>query len=282
VKEVLGQKIKNYNAGKGKVNTPIIMAAFGTTTSALETYSFINKRLSDRFPDHEIIWSYSSRMVKDWIKKRRNIDLKHPHEVLHELKERGHSWAVVQSLHLLCGHEFYRLIEEVKQSTVRTSVGLPLLSSPKDYEAVVQGLGSRFQDLETQAQILIGHGTDHPIWSSYVALNHMFREKYGPNIHIGVIEGHPSRDKIIDAVIKSRIKKVRMIPFMLVAGTHFQEDLAGDGDSWKTAFEKKEVLVSIESNGLGFNPKIVDIFSKHIQDALDVIPSSSTIKAFYH
>ena len=59
---------------------------------------------------------------------------------LEELKEMGYSWAVVQSLHLLCGHEFYRLVEEVKQSSVRTSIGLPLLSGPEDYEAVVQGL----------------------------------------------------------------------------------------------------------------------------------------------
>jgi sirohydrochlorin cobaltochelatase len=79
------------------MKTPIVMAAFGTTTRALETYSFMNERISARFPDHEIFWSYSSRMVKDWIKKRRNIDLKHPHEVLYELEEKGFSWAVVQS-----------------------------------------------------------------------------------------------------------------------------------------------------------------------------------------
>jgi|GEM_PF-225952 len=252
------------------MKTPIVITAFGTTTKALETYSFMNESISERFPGHEILWSYSSRMVKDWIKKRRNIDLKHPHEVLYELKERGHTWAVVQSLHLICGHEFYRLIEEVKQSPARTSVGLPLLSSPKDYEAVVQGLGGRFQDLETQAMILVGHGTDHPIWCSYVALHHMFRERFGPNIYVGVVEGHPSRDRIVNAVIGSGIKRVLLVPLMLVAGNHFQEDLDGDDGSWKANFEEKGVAVSVDPTGLGYKREIIDIFCRHMKEALDV------------
>jgi sirohydrochlorin cobaltochelatase len=134
---------------------PIVITAFGTTTRALETYSFMNERISERFFDHEIIWAYSSRMVKDWIKERRNIELKHPHQILAELKERGHQWAVVQSLHLLAGHEFYRLVEEANQGPVRTSVGLPLLTSPGDYEAVVEILGNKFPDHEKEASYLV-------------------------------------------------------------------------------------------------------------------------------
>lgn len=232
----------------------------------------MNERLSACFLGYEILWSYSSRMVKDWIKKRRNIELKHPHQILAVLKEKGHQWAVVQSLHILWGHEFYRLVEEAKQSSVRISVGLPLLSNPEDYEAVVQGVGARLSDLENQAVVLVGHGTDHPIWCSYVALNHMFRERFGPNIYVGVVEGHPSRDEIVDAVERSGIERVRLVPFMLVAGTHFQEDLTGDGDSWKTVFEEKQISVSVETKGLGFYQEIVEIFCKHIEDALDIIP----------
>jgi sirohydrochlorin cobaltochelatase len=161
----------------------------------------------------------------------------------------------------------------VKQSPVRTSIGLPLLSAPEDYEAVVQGLGNSFPDLEDEAIVLVGHGTDHPIWSSYVALHHMFRERFGSRIFMGVVEGYPSRAEIVEAVKGAGFKKVRLIPFMLVAGTHFQEDLAGDDDSWKTAFEALEISVSVVTKGLGFYPGIIDILCRHIRDALDVIPS---------
>ncbi|RZB36584.1 MAG: sirohydrochlorin cobaltochelatase [Desulfobacteraceae bacterium Eth-SRB2] len=254
------------------MKTPIVIAAFGTTTKALETYSLINQRLIERFPDNEILWSYSSRMVKDWIKKRQDIDLKHPHQVLFELKEKGYTWAVVQSLHLLNGHEFYRLVDESQNCDIRTSIGLPLLSSPEDFNKAITALQDSFPIHEDEALVMVGHGTDHPCWSVYVALNQMLREKLGLKIFTGVVEGYPAKEKIVEEVKKAGFKKVRIIPFMLVAGVHFHEDLAGNEDSWKSAFEKEKIFVTLEKKGLGSYPGIIDIFSKHIQEALDVIP----------
>nr|HID59141.1 hypothetical protein [Desulfobacterales bacterium] len=68
------------------------------------------------------------------------------------------------------------------------------------------------------------------------------------------------------------IKTVRLIPFILVAGTHYQEDLAGDDDSWKTAFEGRQIAVLVETVGLGSYPGIIEVFCRRIQDAPDVIP----------
>jgi sirohydrochlorin cobaltochelatase len=256
------------------MKVPIVVAAFGTTTRALETYSIIDKGLKDRFHGHEIVWAYSSRMVKDFIKQRRNIDLKHPHQVLAELKAKGHSWAVVQSLHLLNGHEFYRLVEEARQCDIRTSMGLPLLSNPEDLVDVVEGLGKCFSNFENEVVVLIGHGTDHPTWSSYLALHHMFRERFGPRVFVSVVEGYPTREQIIEAVKESGCRKVRLIPFMIVAGTHLEEDIAGDDDSWKMAFEQEQISVAIEKKGLAFYPCIIDTFCRHIQEALEIIPQT--------
>ncbi|MDY6878942.1 MAG: translation initiation factor IF-1 [Thermodesulfobacteriota bacterium] len=258
--------------------TPIVIAAFGTTTKALESYSYVDERIRRCFPGHDILWSYSSRMVKDWIKKRRNIDLKHPHQVLAELKEKGHQWAVVQSLHLVCGHEFYRLADEVKHVSLRTSMGLPLLSDFEDYEAVAVALSGHSSDRKDEALVFVGHGTDHPSWASYLALHYIFRENQGDNFFMGVVEDRPSKEETVETVLKQGFKKVHLIPFMLVAGAHFDEDLIGNGDSWKTAFEANHVSVSYERKGIGNNSEILDIFEKHIGDALDVIPPAEDMK----
>ena len=61
------------------MKTPIVMVAFGTTTKA-----------------------------------RSDIELKPPYQVLSDLWAKGHQWAVVQSMHLICGHEFYRLVDDVR------------------------------------------------------------------------------------------------------------------------------------------------------------------------
>jgi sirohydrochlorin cobaltochelatase len=59
---------------------------------------------------------------------------------------------------------------------------------------------------------------------------------------------------------------------MLVAGVHFAQDLAGGDDSWKAAFMAANIQVELEEKGLGLNPQIVEIFCRHIEAALDVIP----------
>ncbi len=257
---------------KNNLKAPIILTAFGTTTNAINTYSVMEKLIEKKFPGHKIFWAYSSRMVKEKLNKKGLLDMKHPGEILKELEAGGCQWAIVQSMHLICGHEFYRLIEEVKQSSVRTSIGLPLLTSFKDYKDVIGALGCIIRPIENQAIIFIGHGTDHPAWSSYLALSHILHEKFGNNVHIGVIEGYPSRDKIINTIIKSNIKEVLLIPFMLVAGRHLLEDIAGDEDSWKTELEKKGLSVSIKDQGLGLVPGIQKIFCRHISDACEMIP----------
>ncbi|MFW5854667.1 MAG: sirohydrochlorin cobaltochelatase [Thermodesulfobacteriota bacterium] len=253
---------------------PIVLSAFGTTTRALDTYAFMDRLIRRRFPDHDIRWAYSSRMVRDWIKMRRGIDLKHPHEVLNDLIAEGRDWAVVQSVHLMCGHEFNRLVAEVQGCAVRTSVGLPVLAAPSDYERLGQVMKDGFQQKEDEALVLVGHGTDHPSWSSYMAMNQMFAETIGPGaVHVGMIEGeYLSPEAVLDKVRAGRFHRVCLAPMMLVAGVHFQEDIDGTSDSWRAVFEAAGIEVRVENRGLGMLPAVSDLLADHIREAMDVIP----------
>ncbi len=258
---------------KQSVKIPIVLAAFGTTSRALATYEHMTPIFKERFPGHEIHWAYSSRMVRDWLKRDKGIELHHPGKVLADLAAAGHGWAVVQSLHLICGHEFYRLAEEARTSPVRTAMGLPLLTEPEDYSAVAGALEKSIESAVDEAVVLVGHGTDHPAWTAYTALNQVLMQRNQANIHVGVVEdGFPDRDEVVARICRSGYARVRLIPFMLVAGVHFQEDMAGAEDSWKSAFEEKGLAVSLESTGLGYHEDITGIFCDHIRSALDVIP----------
>ncbi|MEZ4527010.1 MAG: sirohydrochlorin cobaltochelatase [Desulfobacterales bacterium] len=257
---------------------PIVMAAFGTATKAMNTYAFINSVCKERFPDYPLFWAFSSRMVKDRSRQKYSSNLQHPHQVLEKLHRDGHQWAVVQSLHLMCGHEFYRLIEEVKSCSVRTSLGLPLLTCPEDYLAAVNIFKQSFSRAQEEAIVLVGHGTDHPSWCAYVALDHVFRENTDAGFYVGVVEknGYPSRESVIRNIKEAGYRKVRMIPFMLVAGMHFKQDLIGNEDSWQSCFEKEGIMVKVETQGLGFHREIVELYCRHIENALDVIPLNKT------
>ena len=254
-----------------KRDIPIVLVAFGTTTEALKTYAFMDSVFRDRFESIEIFWAYSSRMVRDWIKKRKGIDLRHPHEVLNDLVSGGYEWAVVQSLHLLCGHEFYRMVEEVRQVPLRTSIGLPLLSTPQDYKEVARALKPLIVEEIDTANLLVGHGTDHPSWASYLALESTFQKMGVKNIFVGALEGAPSMKEVVMRVCSAGFTKVHLIPFMLVAGTHFFEDLAGADNSLKKAFESWGLKVSVVDRGIGYQIEVVEIFCRHIEEALEAI-----------
>ena len=254
---------------------PIVVVAFGTTTKALDTYRFMDSIFRNRFKGHRIEWAYSSRLVRDFIKAGTDVSLRTPRDVISGLSREGNEWVVVQSLHLICGHEFYRMVEEVRGLSIRSSIGLPLLTEPRDYYDVAEAFRCFVLEDQQTAYVFVGHGTDHPSWTSYVALERIMNEVIGENTFVGVIEGVPSRDDLIKRVCERGFESVNLIPLMLVAGRHYYEDLAGKGNSWKEAFERAGRRVRVEERGIGYLTDVVEIFSRHIEEALDLIPSHS-------
>jgi len=259
--------------GDETMNPPIVMAAFGTTSRAMDTYRHIDAHVKTLFPDREIRWAYTSRMVCAHMKNHRNAAMPHLRQVLDDLHARGHRWAVVQSLHLVCGHEFYRLVAEADHPGVRTSIGLPLLCSVEDYRLVISALAPTIEMNLDEAVVLVGHGTDHPSWSAYTALQFLLKETFGAKVYVGVVEeGWTGRDGLVRAVASAGYGKVRLVPLMLVAGVHFEEDLAGEEDSWRSAFEAAGIDVELEARGMGYLASVIDLFRSHAAAALDVIP----------
>lgn len=255
------------------MKVPIVLAAFGTTTAAWQSYAFLGENIQAAFAEHEVHWAFSSRMVRDFSQQRSGRKGKGPAEILEELQARGFEWAVVQSLHLLAGHEFYRLVEEVQACRIRTVMGLPLFWAPEDYRAFLEALAARLDISGNEdAIILVGHGTDHASWATYLALQYLLSRRFGNQVYIGVLEGRPSREEVLAEVIRAGMKRIRLLPLMLVAGRHVQEDLGGPEDSWKTSLEEAGLTVTLEATGLLSYPEVIKIFQDHIANAMDVIP----------
>jgi len=252
---------------------PIVIAAFGTNSRARDTYDHLDARFREHFPGHEILWAFSSRII---CKKggEQQVPLSSPQEILKALSSQHHPWAVVQSLHLIGGHEFNRLVAEAEKSPIRTSIGLPLLNSPADFIALCAALTPLIHAHPHQAIILVGHGTDHPAWCAYPALRYFLRRQFGERVFIGVIEeGNPSSTEVIADITAAGYQEVCIIPLLLVAGMHFHHDLAGGHTtSWLNLLAQADIRVEMIEQGIGLLPAIGDMFCQHIEDALAIIP----------
>jgi sirohydrochlorin cobaltochelatase len=255
------------------MQTPIIMAVFGTTSKANSTYNVIDAQVRESFPGHEIYWAYSSRTVKNLLQEIKDVAIKHPHEVLRDLHAQGHQWAVVQSVHLIGGHEFFRLLREVQDEKIRTSIGMPLLSSPDDHIRVGRCLEPLIHDHPEKAILLVGHGTDHPSWTTYLACQQILRKRFDNRVFVGAVEQFPPSEEIVAEISAAGFQEVLLIPFLLVAGIHYRHDLMNEkSDSWRSRLQDAGLAIEIIPHGLGDLPCVSEIFCDHIREALDAIP----------
>jgi sirohydrochlorin cobaltochelatase len=107
----------------------------------------------------------------------------------------------------------------------------------------------------------MGHGTDHFSNACYYCLQ-SFIDESGLNAYIANVEGAPSLENVLGKLKRKETKKIKLMPFMLVAGDHARNDMAGEEDSWKTILEKEGFEVEVHMHGLGEKEEFRQIFAQ--------------------
>ncbi len=84
----------------------------------------------------------------------------------------------------------------------------------------------------------MGHGTEHQANAAYFQFDYYLREHINSNIYLCSVESDPSIESVIPKLKKSGVKNALLMPFMLVAGDHANNDMAGeDEESWKNVWK---------------------------------------------
>ncbi len=252
-----------------EMKTPIVMVAFGTTSDATTTYRHIDKKVKEHFPNHEIFWSFSSRIITKQLQWEGREEAQLPEELFCRLAKQGYTSAVVQSLHLFPGTEFSSLKTVMEKAELNCLPGAPLISSPEDYMEICRVLQPFISTAPEKATLVLGHGTYHPTWIAYYCLETFLRRRFGPHIFVGAVEKYPESKYLVDEIVAAGYKKVHIIPFFLVAGMHYRRDIAGDGESsWRTRFIKRRIETEAVDRGLGMLHGFDKIITRHIEAAI--------------
>jgi sirohydrochlorin cobaltochelatase len=252
------------------MHAPIILTAFGTSSKSISTYNEIGKKIRACLPGARIIQAYSSRVIGRKVKKIQTPvqpEFKHPEEVLQELAVEGCDGAILQSLHLSPGTEFHKLAALARRSPIPCQTGLPLLTSPDDLFKLAHLLAPTIEARPDRTILILGHGTEHPSWTSYYSLEKIFRQKFGGRIFVGVVEGFPNSDHLIDEIGSLPAKAVTIIPLFLVAGMHYRRDIVGGDNSWCIRLKNKGIDVETIEGGIGLLSGIEELVVNHIKTA---------------
>ena len=253
----------------------ILVVSFGTSynTTREKTIDVIEKKIDEAFPEQKIYRAWTSKMIMAKLLKRDGIKINNVKEAMEQMRNDGITDVIVQPTHVINGIENDLMKEDAlsyRDDFHSIAFGTPLLTSEQDSLDVIDAVVKEFSDLKDhEALVLMGHGTTHYANSIYAALDYTFKDKGYPNVHLGTVEAYPSMQTLLRMVKEQKPKKVKLAPFMIVAGDHARNDMAGDDpESWRCQFEAAGFEVECCLKGLGEYPAVQDIFIRHIREII--------------
>ena len=263
--------------GKRAEKIGILLVAFGTTVpEARASLDNIDARTKARFPDIDVRWAYSSRIVREKLASR-GLNFDSPAMALARMMDDGFTHVAVQSLQTIPGEEFHGLQRTVEafsglpKGMEKVTLGLPLLAEPADVEACAKAVVASLPPdrKKDEAVILMGHGTRHPANIYYPGLQYSL-SRLDPLVLVGTVEGTPSLDDVRAVLKKHKVRKAWLQPLMAVSGDHAVNDMAGDGEgSWKSVLAANGVACEPVLRGTAEIPAFVDIWLDHLQAAVE-------------
>lgn len=256
----------------GEAGQALLVVSFGTSYNDNRDLSIgsVEKALEAAYPEYELRRAFTSQIIIDKLKERDGLEIDNVTEAMERLVADGVKNVVVQPTHVMSGFEYDDVVAEVTPYTGKfdsLKIGKPLLIEDADYDALAAVITEETKEYGTDgaAVVFMGHGTEHEANAAYAKLQqHLTGAGHG-NYFIGTVEATPSLEDVMALVKESGAKKVVLLPLMIVAGDHANNDMAGDGDdSWKSAFEKEGYQVECVLKGLGQYEGIRKMFVEHV------------------
>lgn len=255
----------------------LLVVSFGSSYNETRdlTIGAIEEALQAAYTDYEVRRAFTAQTIIDILKDREGLEIDNVTQAMSRMIMDGVKEVVIQPTHVMPGAEYDDMMAEIAvfaDQFDRFKVGEPLLTEAADYDALIASLIEETAEYNAEgtAIVYMGHGTHHEANSTYATLQEKLIEAGHTNYFIGTVEASPSLDDVLALVKDSGAKKVVLLPLMIVAGDHANNDMAGDEeDSWKTAFVNAGFEVECVLKGLGQYAGVREMIIQHAADAMN-------------
>lgn len=257
----------------------ILVVSFGT--SYLEplknSIENVENKIRNQFKDYDVHRAFTSHMIIKKLEIVHGLIVEKPEELLERLYIEGYEEVIIQPLHIIPGEEFsYIKNIEVyfKDKFKSIKVGRPIFyyqgieGLPEDYSLFIKSIKGIIEGEE--AVVMMGHGTVHPSNAVYGALQSVLNDEGYKNVFVGTVKGYPNFTSVLNKIKKRGIKKVLLMPLMLVAGNHAINDMTSEKDnSWKSMLEAEGIEVKLWTKGLGEVDEFAQLYIDRVDDLIN-------------
>lgn len=278
---------ENYDTGDASLDDPrnadeigeneLMVISFGTSYNDNRrlTIGAIEGAMEEAFPDWSVRRGFTSQIIIDHVKSRDGEVIDNVGEALDRAVANGVKKLVVQPTHLMDGLEYNDVVDEVAQyadAFDQIAIGKPLLTSDEDFKTVMEVITAETAEYDdgNTAICFMGHGTEAASNQVYGRMQDLLTEAGYEHYYVGTVEAEPSLEDVLAKVQEGEYTRVVLMPLMIVAGDHANNDMAGDEEgSWKTTFEAAGYEVVPVVRGLGEFEGIRQLLVQHAQEAVD-------------
>lgn len=259
----------------------ILVMTFGTTftDTRTKTIDAVEAAIQKAHPDIPVFEAYTSHIIIDRVKAKEGITKLTPEEAFEKLKAEGYTRVAVISLDVIPGMEYLYdsvVTKQYANDFKEVSLAVPLMywqgteGEPDQVVDFLNALSSQFPKTGPEdAILLMAHGTPHPANAYYSVIQDRIHELGMNNVYVYSVEGRPNLDDVIPQLKQKGIKHVTLMPIMMVAGDHANNDMAGDEeDSHKSILQKEGIAVDTYLHGLGENPNIQALYVERADEAV--------------
>ncbi len=265
---------------KGK--KAVLVLSFGTRyAEALKSIENIENHIQAACEGYDFFRVFTSNFLIRKIRQERGEEILSVEKVLSMLTEQGYEEVILQPTHMIRGEEYDKLMALIlskKESFQSMKIGTPLLTSEQDYQDICKTILESLPHAlaEDEACVLMGHGSPTGSRSgsnaSYIHLEEVFRKIGADRVYVGTVEDVEGMniECIRDRLVNDHIQKAVILPFLVVAGDHARNDMAGDQeDSWKNILEQAGIETEPIVRGMGEIDGIAEIYVRHMREAAD-------------
>ncbi len=252
-------------AGK-KHDKAILLVAFGSTWQcAFDAFDATKAAYEKQFKDYDVYVSYSSAicinraMAGEHASEGAEVRSYYaPNFWLHAFGTAKYSEIVVQSLQVIPGEEFNRVINYMKDfmnnylgdlddkylSEVSIKLGSPLLTTAEgagnDVELTAKALNAKYgNELKDGVVAFMGHGNpdSYDSYKANIRYNQLEEElqKINPNYFVGTVDQPDNYKHDVWARMQEqgvKANKISIHALMSIAGDHAHNDMIGEGEEY--------------------------------------------------